>query len=156
MSPLGGPLDRWSRQAGLSYKQNLGSKWQALSYNTRQFLKGWGANLGKEKKTFRANIVSEIESLDEMADKVGLDEDGWARRYHLEDQILAIFKMEEEYWRQHSRLQWTVKGDSCTKYFHAIANGRHRKCFIPRLITDQGEVDEQKALLEHIYTFYRV
>jgi hypothetical protein len=63
--------------------------------------------------------------------------------------------MEEEYWRQRSRVQWTVQGDSCTKYFHAIANGRCRKCLIPRLITDQGEVDEQKALMEHIYGFYQ-
>jgi hypothetical protein len=119
------------------------------------FLKGWGANLGKEKKAFKARIIAEIEALDKIADEVGLDEDGWARRYHLEDQILAIFKMEEEYWRQRSRLQWTVRGDSCTKYFHAIANGRRRKCFIPRLITDQGEVDDQKGLLEHIYAFYQ-
>jgi hypothetical protein len=154
-------------------------EWQAVAHNTRQFLKGWGVNLGKEEKAFRANIISEIESLDKMAGKVGLDEDGWAhryhledqilamagevgldedgwaRRYHLEDQILAIFRMEEEYWRQRSRLQWTVKGDSCTKYFHAIANGRPHKCFIPRLITDQGEVDDQKDLLEHIYAFYQ-
>jgi hypothetical protein len=130
-------------------------EWQTVARNSRQFLKGWGANLGKEKKTFRANIKSEIESLDKIADQVGLDEDGWAHRYHLEDQILAIFRMEKEYWRQRSRLQWTVKGDSCTKYFHAIANGRRRKCFIPRLITDQGEVDDQKELMLHIYAFYQ-
>jgi hypothetical protein len=86
---------------------------------------------------------------------VGLNEEGWAQRYHLEDQILAINRMEEEYWRQRSRLQWTVKGDSCTKYFHAIANGRRRKCLIPRLVTDQGEVMEQSALMAHIYTFYQ-
>jgi hypothetical protein len=104
---------------------------------------------------FKANILSQIESLDKLADSTGLDEDGWAMRYHLEDQILAINRMEEEYWRQRSRVQWTVQGDSCTKYFHAIANGRRRKCLIPRLITDQGEVDEQKALMEHIYGFYQ-
>jgi hypothetical protein len=43
-------------------------EWQSVARNSRQFLKGWGANLGKEKKTFRANIISEIESLDKMAD----------------------------------------------------------------------------------------
>jgi hypothetical protein len=90
-----------------------------------------------------------------LADTIGLDDDSWANRYHLEDQILAINRMEEEYWRQHNRVQWTVKGDSCTKYFHVITNGRRRKFFIPRLVTDQGKVDEQKALMEHIYCFYQ-
>jgi hypothetical protein len=113
-----------------------------VACSSRQFLKGWGANLGKERKSFKAAILSQIESLDKLADSTGLDEDGWATRYHLEDQILAINRMEEEYWWQRSRVQWTVQGDSCTKYFHTIANGRHRKCLIPRLLTDQGEVDE--------------
>jgi hypothetical protein len=121
-------------------------EWQTVARNTRQFLKGRGANLGKEKKVFNANIIAQIEALDWVADSVGLDEDGWATRYHLEDQILAINRMEEEYWRQHSRVQWTVQGDSCTRYFHTIANGRHHKCLIPHLITDHGEVDDQKAL----------
>jgi hypothetical protein len=48
-----------------------------------------------------------------------------------------------------------LEGDSCTKYFHAIANGRRRKCSIPQLITPHGEVDDQRDLMEHVYDFYR-
>jgi hypothetical protein len=55
--------------------------WQSLARSSRQFLKGWGANLGKERKVFKANILSQIESLDKLADSTGLDEDGWAMRY---------------------------------------------------------------------------
>jgi hypothetical protein len=54
-------------------------EWRAVARNSRQFLKGWGANLGKEKKAFKASIIAEIETLDKMADEVGQDEDGWAR-----------------------------------------------------------------------------
>jgi hypothetical protein len=39
--------------------------WQSLARSSRQFLKGWGANLGKERKVFKANILSQIESLDD-------------------------------------------------------------------------------------------
>jgi hypothetical protein len=130
-------------------------QWQSVARNTRQFLKGWGGNLGKERKVFKTNILAQIEVLDRVADSVGLDEDGWATRYHLEDQILGINMMEEEYWRQRSRVQWTVQGDACMRYFHAIANGRRRKCLIPQLITDVGEIDDQRALMEHIYGFYK-
>jgi hypothetical protein len=111
--------------------------------------------LGKERKVFKANILAQIEALNRVADSVGLDENGRATRYHLEDQFLAINRMEEEYWRQRSRVQWTVQGDACTRYFHAIANARCRKCLIPRLITDVGEIDDQRALMEHIYGFYQ-
>ncbi|XP_071680408.1 uncharacterized protein [Lolium perenne] len=129
--------------------------WQYVSRNSRQFLKGWGANLGKEKRDFRTNLLRQLEELDRMADANGLDEEGWGLRYFLEDQLVALDRVDEEYWRQRSRTQWTLKGDSCTAYFQAIANGRKRKCSIPRLITDVGEVEEPRALMEHIYQFYQ-
>jgi hypothetical protein len=71
--------------------------WQYMVGLTQRFLKGWGANLGKEKRDFRANLLARIEGLDLVADAGGLDEEGWALRYHLEDQILLFDKMEEEY-----------------------------------------------------------
>jgi hypothetical protein len=129
--------------------------WQYVSRNSRQFLKGWGANLGKEKRDFRTNLLRQVEELDRVADANGLDEEGWGLRYFLEDQLVALDRVDEEYWRQRSRTQWTLKGDSCTAYFHAIANGRKRKCSIPRLITEAGEVEEPRALMEHIYQFYQ-
>ncbi|KAK1698102.1 hypothetical protein QYE76_014799 [Lolium multiflorum] len=62
--------------------------------------------------------------------------------------------IKEEYWRQRSRLRWTLQEDASTAYFHAIANGRRRKCLIPRLKTDTGEVSEQRLVMEHVYNFY--
>ena len=64
--------------------------------------------------------------------------------------------MEEEYWRQRSRVNWLLKGDANTAFFHAIANGRRRKCAIARLVSDQGIITEPRDIQEHIYGFYRV
>jgi hypothetical protein len=50
----------------------------------RSFLKGWSANLGSNKK--REN--SQIRLLDDRADSVGLSDDDWALRYHLEECII--------------------------------------------------------------------
>jgi hypothetical protein len=129
--------------------------WQCVARNSRQFLKGWGANLGKEKRDFRANLLLQVANLDSIANSSGLDEEGWALRYHLEYQLTALDRADEEYWRQRSRVQWTHRGDSSTTYIHAIESGRRRKCLIPRLKTDQGEVHEQRDLMEHIYQFYQ-
>jgi hypothetical protein len=36
-----------------------------------------------------------------------------------------------------------------------IANGRHRKCRITSLISEQGELSDQAAIMGHVYDFYR-
>nr|XP_051197209.1 uncharacterized protein LOC127310588 [Lolium perenne] len=128
--------------------------WQRVARNSRQFLKGWGANLGKEKRLFKEGLLAQVADLDRRADSSGLAEDDWALRYFLEDQLISLDRLDEEYWRQRSRVQWTLKGDSYTAYFHAIANGRRRKCAIPRLITDHGEIEDQTDLMKHVYDFY--
>jgi mannosylglycoprotein endo-beta-mannosidase len=110
--------------------------------------------MGKKKWEAREGLLLQVKHLDALADSLGLDEEGWALRYHLEDQIVDLDYIEEEYWRQRSRLRWTLQGNACTAYFHAIANGRRRKCLIPRLITDTGEVSEQRLVMKHVYNFY--
>jgi hypothetical protein len=118
-------------------------------------LKGWSANLGKHARVSKANLLAKIQELDAAADGVGLDEDGWALRYHLEDQMMEILGAEEEYWRQHGKQQWVLKGDANTKFFHAFANGRKRKCAILSLSVDQGVIMDPRAIQELIYEFYR-
>jgi hypothetical protein len=78
--------------------------WQGIARGLRLFQKGWGANLGKEKRSFREELLRQVASLDRQADSAGLDEEGWALRYHLEDQITHMDALDEEYWRQRSRL----------------------------------------------------
>jgi hypothetical protein len=62
--------------------------------------------------------------------------------------------MEEVYWRQRSRLTWLLKGDANTAFFHAMENGRKRKCAILRLSTDLGVISELQALRAHFYDLH--
>jgi hypothetical protein len=41
-----------------------------------------------------------------------------------------------------------------TLYFHAIANGRRRKCSVLSLVTDEGPTQDNNAIQTHIYNFY--
>uniref|UniRef100_A0ACD5UL18 Uncharacterized protein n=1 Tax=Avena sativa TaxID=4498 RepID=A0ACD5UL18_AVESA len=68
---------------------------------------------------------------------------------------MEIYKGEEAFWRQQSRQNWTVLGESNTAYFHAIANGRRRKCSIPCLWEGESLLESPQALSSHIYAFYR-
>ena len=63
--------------------------------------------------------------------------------------------VEERYSRERSRLNWLLKGDANTAFFHAIENGRRRKCAITRFVSDQGVLMEQADLEGHIYSFYK-
>jgi hypothetical protein len=103
----------------------------------------------------KANLLAKIQELDAAADGVSLDEDGWALWYHLEDQMMEILAAEEEYWRQRGKQQCVLKGDANTKFFHAFANGRKRKCAILSLSADQGVIMDPGAIQELIYEFYR-
>jgi hypothetical protein len=47
--------------------------WHSMARLSRQFLKGWGANL-----TFRANLIARVAELDHREDLSDLDEEGWA------------------------------------------------------------------------------
>jgi hypothetical protein len=47
-----------------------------------------------------------------------------------------------------------LKGDANTTYFHAIANGRCRKCAILALRSDEGVISGKHAIQAHIYQFY--
>jgi hypothetical protein len=100
-------------------------------------------------------ILQQISVLDSMADGVGLNDDGWGPRYHLEESLMLIYQREEDFWRQRSRVQWTLQGDANMAYFHAIANGRHRKCAITALASSSGPITDKFVIQEHVYSFYR-
>jgi hypothetical protein len=120
--------------------------WSFMSTGLRQYLRGWNQNLGRDSKATKKALLTQIAQLDVLADTSGLDEDAWASRYHLEEQLLHIYKMEEEHWRQRGRVKWALQGDANTAYFHAVANGRRRKCNISALISDSGTITDPKLI----------
>jgi hypothetical protein len=121
----------------------------------RQFLRGWGAILRRADQNAKARLLARIQELDMKADGPGLDDNGWALRYHLEEQFTELIGVEEEYWRQIGRQQWILQGDTNTKYFDAMANGRHQKCAILALNTGEGLTTDKLAIQGIVYAFYR-
>jgi hypothetical protein len=145
----------WERLGSQIGGRDIVDWWQGMSGGLRQFLRGWSKNIGKEQCLLKLQLLGQIKQLDEEADSTGLEEEGWAFRYHLEDQLVNIYKLEEEYWRQRGRVRWALQGDANTAYFHAVANGRRRKCLISSLTTDTGPISDKRLIQEHVYSFYR-
>jgi hypothetical protein len=59
------------------------------------FLKGWGANLKKEARAEKESLINQIKDLDLLADGVGLLEEDWGWRYHLEDLLVLLYQRED-------------------------------------------------------------
>ncbi|XP_071685294.1 uncharacterized protein [Lolium perenne] len=67
----------------------------------------------------------------------------WLRNT-LKATVLGLSSLERTIARQRSRMRWLREGDANTKLFHAIANGRRIKNFIPAIRVDDQLFTEQE------------
>jgi hypothetical protein len=68
---------------------------------------------------------------------------------------LEVLDNEESFWRQRSRENWLLYGDSNSAFFHKAANGCKRKRTIFSLKKGDSIVLGDAALLEHATAFYK-
>ena len=71
------------------------------------------------------------------------------------EQIARLLREEEIKWYQRSKAQFILEGDSNTRYFHMVANGRHRKKHIHSLHQDEGTIEGQNELKKYITKYYK-
>lgn len=60
---------------------------------------------------------------------------------------------EEIKWFQREKITRMLKEDNNTKYFHMIANGKHRKTRIFRLEQEEGIIEGEENLKRYIKSF---
>jgi hypothetical protein len=65
--------------------------WHNQIGNLHRHLKGWGDNLRRDSRLEKDTILHQIQKLDVIADGVGLNDEGWMRRYHLEETLVNIY-----------------------------------------------------------------
>ena len=70
-------------------------------------------------------------------------------------QIAKLLREEELKWYQRSKAQFILEGDSNTRYFHSIANVRHRKKRIHSLVQDEGTIEGHEQLKSYITNYYK-
>jgi mannosylglycoprotein endo-beta-mannosidase len=62
---------------------------------------------------------------------------------------------EEIYWLQQSKATKLLQGDDNTKYFHLVANGRHRKTKIVQLEQEEGTIVGDENRKTYITEYYK-
>jgi mannosylglycoprotein endo-beta-mannosidase len=62
---------------------------------------------------------------------------------------------EEIKWYERAKVKTLLEGDANTRFFHLVANGKHRKQLIYRLEDDNGVTVNSDRLKWHITNYYK-
>jgi len=98
--------------------------------------------------------MDKIDILDRKAETTLLSSQEVELRYHLKGQLTKLLREEEIYWLQRSKATKLLQGDDNTKYFHTLANGRHRKTKITQL-EQEGIIVGDANLKDYITDYYK-
>lgn len=72
------------------------------------------------------------------------------RKVQINTQLLTMAEEEEMYWLKRSHEKWLHEGDKNTEFFHRVANGRRRKNTILHFEGDEGLIEGDDNLLDHV------
>jgi len=76
-------------------------------------------------------------------------------KHYLKERLVLLLREEEIKWYERAKVKTLLEGDDNTRFFHLVANGKHRKQHIYNLENDQGVVIGDDQLKKHITQFYK-
>ena len=101
-------------------------------------------------------IILDIEKIDLLEPEGSITQDLFALRNLIKKELRDVLLKEEVHWRQSSRIKWIKDGDSNSKFFHRVENGRRKKKFIKFLVTKDGEnLSGSDDISEEILKYFR-
>jgi hypothetical protein len=106
--------------------------WQSKIRRLCQHLRGWAKNTsGRNKK--EKDLLDRLDNLDKKAESTLLSPLELDLKQCMSSCLSQLLREEEIKWYQRSKVKHLLEGDANTKYFHLLANGRHRKTRIFQL-----------------------
>lgn len=73
----------------------------------------------------------------------------------VKDRLALLLREEEIKWYQRAKTKKIVEGDRNTRYYHMIANGKHRKTRIFQLEQEEGIIKGDVQLRKYITRYYK-
>jgi len=130
-------------------------RWQAKIKRLRQYLRGWAKNVSGAYKKEKKELLNKLDELDKTAENSLLSEMELNLKHVLNERLAELLREEELKWSQRAKAKHLVEGDANTKYFHLLANGRHRKTRIFQLEDGVTTISGDVQLKEHITSYYK-
>jgi hypothetical protein len=129
--------------------------WQNKIRHLRRFLRGWAKNLSGKYKKEKERLLNIIDFLDIQAESCPLNDVERAELRKANEQLNKLRRDEETKWAQRAKIKHIQEGGNNTKYFHLIANGKHRKKKIFQLEQEEGTIVGDDNLKVFITEYYK-
>jgi hypothetical protein len=131
--------------ASINSGANPMEKWQNKIRHIRSFLRGWAKNLSSVYKKEKERLLQVIDDLDTRAEVAPLSDIDRATLREANDKLAKLCCDEESKWAQRTKVKHVQEGGNNTKYFHLIANGKHRHNFFSSLSKKREQLLERKT-----------
>jgi mannosylglycoprotein endo-beta-mannosidase len=115
----------------------------------------WARNLSGQYKIEKDRLLNIVEILDCKAETVPLDAQERHTMRKANDDLAKLRRDEESKWAQRAKVKHVQQGGDNTKYFHLIANGKHRRKRIFQLEQEEGTILGQENLKHYISKYYK-
>jgi hypothetical protein len=116
----------------------------------RKHLLGWARHVTGILKKENQRLSTIIDELEALAEVRLLSVNEIELKSQSNAQIANLLREEDLKWYQWSKYQFILEGDSNTRYFHSVTNGRHRKKRIHYLVQDEGTIEGHEQLKSYI------
>jgi len=107
--------------------------WQIKIRRLHQFLRGWAKNKTGHYKMEKKELISKLDVLDKKSETQALQQWEIDLKQTLKSRLIQLLPKEEIKWYQRGKTTKLLFGDMNTKYFHLVANRKHRKTRIFKL-----------------------
>ena len=121
----------------------------------RQHLSGWAKHTNGIYKKEKQRLCTIIDDLDKIPETRTLSQQEIELKNQSNEKLARLLREEEIKYYQRSEADFILMGDSNTKYFQLVANGRHRKKCIHSLQQDEGQIEGQWELKNYITSYYK-
>lgn len=120
-----------------------------------RFLRGWAKNVSGANKKEKKDILDALDALDKKAEHSFLSTREIDVKHCLKNRIAQLLREEKIKWYKRAKTKDLLEGDSNTKYFQLIANGKHRKTTIFQLQDGNQIISGDNELKKFITTYYK-
>jgi hypothetical protein len=130
-------------------------RWNCKLRALRSHLSGWTKHVTGVLKKENLRLLSTIDDLEALAETNPLSAQEIELKNQSNAKIASLLREEEIKWYQRSKSKFIIEGDSNTRYFHSVANERHRKKCIHSLVQDDGMIEGLDNLKSYITNYYK-
>jgi hypothetical protein len=102
-------------------------KWQMKIRRLHQHLRGWAKHVSGVYKKEKTTLLNKLDELDKKIEHTLLNDSERDLKHVLNERLAKLLREEELKWYQRAKVKHVLEGDANTKYYHLLANGRHRK-----------------------------